>query len=143
MGYTHRVPARTSSIDRTEALAVFAGGMAGAVLRTLLARHVANDPAQWPWATFCANVAGAFVLGAVAARFARGPGRGGVPRALLGTGLCGALTTFSTLQLELFDMLDAGSPGLAAGYAAASLAAGLSAVWAGDRLSSGRSAVRA
>ena len=47
-------------------------------------------------------------------------------RPFLGTGLCGALTTFSTMQLELLQMLDHGNGGLAAGYAAASIAAGCS-----------------
>jgi CrcB protein len=45
-------------------------------------------------------------------------------RPLLGTGLCGALTTFSTMQLELLRMLDHRRAGLAFGYAAASVAAG-------------------
>ena len=49
-------------------------------------------------------------------------------RPLLGTGFCGALTTFSTMQLELLRMLDEGRAGLAAGYAAASIAAGFLAV---------------
>ena len=52
-------------------------------------------------------------------------------RAFLGTGVCAALTTFATLQLELLGMLDAGRAGLAAGYAAASVAAGLVAVRVG------------
>jgi CrcB protein len=49
-------------------------------------------------------------------------------RPLLGTGFCGALTTFSTMQLELLGMLDAGRTALAAAYAAASIAAGFLAV---------------
>lgn len=49
-------------------------------------------------------------------------------RPLLGTGLCGALTTFSTFQLELLDMFEEGHAGLAATYAGVSVAAGFSAV---------------
>jgi CrcB protein len=42
-------------------------------------------------------------------------------RPFLGTGLCGALTTFSTVQLELYDMVRAGRWGLAVAYAATTL----------------------
>ena len=49
-------------------------------------------------------------------------------RPLLGTGLCGALTTFSTFQLELLHLLDRDRIVLAAGYAAASLLAGFAGV---------------
>lgn len=120
--------------DATEVVAVFAGGVAGALARAGLAHTWTHAPGQWPWATFLVNVAGAFVLGAVAAAFRRGPGRAGVPRALLGTGVCGALTTFSTLQVELVLMLRDGDPGLALGYGSATLVVGLAAVWAGDRV---------
>jgi CrcB protein len=67
------------------------------------------------------NVAGAFLLGLVVAG-------GGVRGALLGPGFCGALTTFSTLQLEVLQMLDDGRVALAVAYLAASLVVGLGAV---------------
>ena len=111
------------------AAAVFAGGCAGGLLRTVLVRGVAHSPGTWPWTTFLVNVAGALALGAIAARSPVGTTR----RALLGTGACGALTTFSTLQLEVVLMLRDGHAALAAGYVAASLAAGLLAVRLGRR----------
>jgi CrcB protein len=108
-----------------ELAAVFIGGVAGAMARAGVVEALPHDPGNWPWATLLVNVAGAFVLGAVAARGAR--------RALLGQGFCGALTTFSTLQLELLQMLDAGRVGLALAYAAASLALGVAAAELGRR----------
>jgi CrcB protein len=124
-------------LDRPELAAVFVGGFAGAVSRAAVAEGLPHHGGRWPWATFAVNVAGALVLGWVAVRLARSP----VVRPLLGTGFCGALTTFSTMQLELLQMLDAERWALAAGYAAASVAAGLLAVVVGARL--GRVAVRA
>ncbi|UTI66491.1 fluoride efflux transporter CrcB [Paraconexibacter antarcticus] len=129
--------------DAIEVGAVFAGGVAGALARAALAHTWTHDTAQWPWATLLVNVVGAFLLGAVAAAFRRGPGRAGVPRALLGTGVCGALTTFSTLQVELVLMLRDGHAGLAAGYGGASLVLGLTAVWAGDHVVRARLGERA
>jgi CrcB protein len=110
--------------DPAELAAIFAGGFAGAVGRALVADGLPHDAGRWPWATFLVNVAGAFVLGWVATRLPRTDRR----RALVGTGFCGALTTFSAMQLELLQMLDRADYGLAAGYAAASVAAGLAAV---------------
>jgi len=110
-----------------ELAAVFAGGAAGALLRVLAAESL--PAGNFPWPTLAVNLAGAFLLGAVMARVASGAGR-----ALLGAGLCGGLTTFSTLQLELLDLLGAGRIAVAATYAAASLALGLAAVGAGRRL---------
>ena len=51
-----------------ELAAIFAGGFIGAIARVALAEGLAADPAQWPWATFVANIAGALVLGYVAER---------------------------------------------------------------------------
>jgi len=50
-------------------------------------------------------------------------------RPLLGTGLCGGLTTFSTMQVETVKMLERHHYGLAIGYTVASIAAGLLAVY--------------
>jgi len=119
---------------RRELAAVFAGGFAGAIVRADLADALSPEAGGWPWPTFLANVAGAFLLGYVATLLRdRGPGTD-LRLRLLGTGFCGALTTFSTLQFELLVMLDDGDGALAAAYLLASVAAGLAAVVTGDRL---------
>ena|SRR5215207_2542160 len=114
--------------DRRELAAIFAGGFAGAVARAGLAELLPHDPGAWPWATFVANLAGAFLLGYFTTRLQERLPLSAYRRPLLGTGLCGALTTFSTMQVELLAMLDDARLGLAAGYAAASVAAGFLAV---------------
>jgi CrcB protein len=71
---------------------------------------------------------GAFLLGYFATRLQERLPLSAYRRPLLGTGFCGALTTFSTMQLELVRMLDANRYGLAAAYAAGSIALGYLAV---------------
>ena len=114
--------------DRRELAAIFAGGFVGTVARAALADALPHDPGAWPWATFAANVAGAFLLGYFTTRLQERLPLSSYPRPLLGTGFCGALTTFSTMQLELIAMLDEDRVGLALAYAAASIAAGFAAV---------------
>ena len=113
---------------RRELAAIFAGGVIGALARLGLVEALPFTPGQWPWATFAANVVGALALGYFTTRLQERLPLSAYRRPFLGTGLCGALTTFSTLQLELLQMLDHGEGGLAAGYGAASVAAGLLAV---------------
>jgi CrcB protein len=105
--------------DHRELAAVFAGGCLGALARAALGEWLPYEPGTWPWATFAANLAGSALLAWIVVR--------GTPvsRRLVGTGFCGALTTFSALQLELLEMLDAGHALLAAAYVAASVAGGL------------------
>jgi fluoride exporter len=115
-------------VDPGELLAIFAGGFIGAVTRWRLAVALPAAPGHWPWATFAANVAGAFALGYFVTRLQERLPLSAYRRPLLGTGLCGAFTTFSTMQLETLRMLDDHRAGLALGYAAASIAAGLVAI---------------
>jgi CrcB protein len=122
-------------VDRREILAVFAGGAVGAIARALVGEALPAEPGTWPWATFAVNLAGAFILGLLVTRLQERVPPSAYRRPLLGTGFCGALTTFSTFQVELLGMLDAGRAGLAAGYAAASIAAGCLAVALATNLS--------
>lgn len=114
--------------------AVFAGGALGSLARAGLAEALPHAVTAWPWPTFLVNVAGAALLGYVVARLQHTAPPPTYRRSFLGTGLCGGLTTFSTLQLELVRMVDAGAWGLALGYAAASVALGFGAVVLAFRL---------
>lgn len=110
--------------DARELAAVFAGGFAGAVSRAELAAALPFHPGSWPWATFAVNLLGAFLLGYFTTRLQERLPVSAYRRPLLGTGLCGALTTFSAMQLELLRMLDSGRAGLAIAYALVSVVAG-------------------
>jgi fluoride exporter len=114
--------------DRQELAAIAAGGAAGALLRVVLARSYSAGPGSWPWTTFAVNLVGAFLLGYFVTRLQERLPLSAYRRPLLGTGFCGALTTFSTMQLELLRMLDRHHYGLAAGYAAASVVLGYACV---------------
>jgi CrcB protein len=115
-------------VDRRELAAIFLGGAIGALARYGLAEALPHEAGTWPWATFAVNVAGALALGYLTTRLQERLPPSAYRRPLLGTGFCGALTTFSTMQVELLQMLDHGEMGLAASYAAASIAAGLLAI---------------
>jgi CrcB protein len=114
--------------DPRELAAIFAGGTAGALARAGLEEALPRHAGSWPWTTFAVNVAGAFLLGYFVTRLQERLPLSAYRRPFLGTGLCGALTTFSTLQVELLDLLDDGHVALAVAYGAASVAAGLAAV---------------
>jgi CrcB protein len=115
--------------DRRELTAVFLGGALGTVARAVLGMLATPDPARWPWPTFVVNVVGAFLLGYFTTRLLERLPLSSYRRPMLGTGLCGGLTTFSTMQVETLKMLENHHYGLAIGYTLASLAAGLVAVY--------------
>jgi CrcB protein len=130
-----RPPARCG--DRTDPrllAAVFAGGAVGAGARAGVSELFPAGPGGWPWAVFLLNVAGCVLLAFFATRLQERLPPAVYKRPFLGTGICGALTTFSTLQLELVQMGRHGHAPLAAGYVAASVAAGLAAVFVTTKL---------
>jgi CrcB protein len=124
---------RFTQFDLRRLAAIYAGGVIGALARVGLAQAAPHGPGAWPWGTFVVNMAGALLLGWFVARLRDHP-EDNLAHPFLTTGICGTLTTFSTLQLELFEMVDDGNLGLALGYLGATLAAGFLFVRAGIAL---------
>jgi CrcB protein len=120
--------------DRREVAAVFVGGAIGTLARALFETLAAPEPGHWPWPTFVVNIVGAFLLGYFTTRLLERLPVSAFRRPLLGTGVCGGLTTFSTMQVEILKMVEHQRYGLAAGYAAASIVAGLLALYTATAL---------
>ncbi|MEU3464189.1 fluoride efflux transporter CrcB [Streptomyces sp. NPDC006733] len=115
-------------------LLVIAGAAVGAPLRYLTDRSVqARHGTAFPWGTFTVNVAGSLVLGLVTGTVVAGAAPSSA-QLLLGTGLCGALTTYSTFSYETLRLAEQGARFLALANVAASVTAGLGAVGAGVAL---------
>lgn len=103
------------------------GGALGALARWGVAGALPRDPGGWPWATLLVNVTGCLVLGLLLGLvFARSPAHPWL-RPFLGTGVLGGFTTYSAFAVETVQLADAGRPGLAAGYVAASVLGGVAA----------------
>src|SRR4051794_13174347 len=124
---------RSPGFDLRRLAAIYAGGVLGALGRVGLAQATAHGPSGWPWGTFAANMIGALALGYFFARLGDHPEES-LAHPFLTTGICGTLTTFSTLQLELFEMVDDGHGALAIAYLGATLIAGFACVRAGIAL---------
>ncbi len=121
-------------LDRQELAAIFAGGFVGAIVRAALEQILKSSDGHWPWATFIVNMLGAALLGYFVTRLQERLPPSLYRRAFLGTGICGALTTFSTVMVELAKMLEGGHVALAVAYAAVSIAGGFAAVFLATKL---------
>ena len=105
-------------------LMVFLGGGTGSVLRYLVGLLIGST--AFPWVTLAVNAVGSLAIGLFggwAARF----GWSEALRLSLTVGLCGGFTTFSTFSKESLALIESGSYGLFALYAAASIALGIAA----------------
>lgn len=112
-------------------LLVVVGAAAGAPLRYLTDRAVqARHDSVFPWGTFVVNAAACLVLGALTGAVLDGAASSRLSL-LLGTGLCGALSTYSTFSYETLRLAERGWRFLATANVAASVLAGLGGVTLG------------
>jgi CrcB protein len=110
---------------------VLALGAVGATSRYLLDAYVgARFPSTLPWGTFMVNMSGSFLLGLLTGlvTFAGGPG---ALKVILGTGFCGAYTTFSTFSFETVRLIEERELYEAAANVLGSLAVGIISAGAG------------
>ncbi|MFD3696586.1 fluoride efflux transporter CrcB [Streptomyces sp. NPDC058646] len=118
-------------------LLVVAGAAVGAPLRYLTDRAVQarrdSPDAVFPWGTFAVNAAACLVLGTLAGALSAGAASARL-ELLLGTGLCGALSTYSTFSYETLRLAERGRTFLAAANVAASVLVGLGAVHLGAQM---------
>lgn len=148
-GRAHLLPVDTDAEDPGSRLfrappqagvvaAVFAGGLVGGLTRYEVVKAWTGPHTAFPWSTFVVNTAGVFVLALLVIVVAEVLAPTTYLRPLVGTGFCGALTTFSAVTVQVDELGAHGHVGTAVGYLAASLAAGLAAaagaVWVGRRL---------
>lgn len=108
-------------VDPDPAHVVGTGGAIGAILRHWVYLRLPGD--RFPMATLAVNAVGSFVFGAVI--FA---GATESTVLLLGTGICGSFTTFSTFSVDTVQLWERGDRRLAVGNAAANLLVSLAAI---------------
>jgi CrcB protein len=110
---------------------VVVGAVVGAPLRYLTDRAVQQrHDTVFPWGTFTVNVVGCLILGLLSGAASAGAASPHV-QLLLGTGLCGALTTYSTFSYETLRLAEDGARFYAVANVVASVVAGLGAVFVG------------
>jgi fluoride exporter len=112
-------------------VALGCGGVLGAVSRYAVSLAIPTQAAHFPWDTFLVNVSGSAVLGFILILLLEQFPNGRLARPVIGTGFIGAYTTFSTFMVEAIQLMRDGRPAVAVAYLAASLTAGLLAVWTG------------
>lgn len=96
--------------------AIAVGGIAGAEARYGLGVALPHEPGQWPWATLIINVSGCALIGVLMVVLLELTRPHPLVRPLLGVGVLGGYTTFSTYTLDTLDLLGHGQPAAAAGY---------------------------
>ena len=121
----------THPLSSRALLVVAAGGALGALGRYGIAEAFPVAPGTFPTTTFVVNIVGAFTLAALLEALQRRGTPEHWTRLLVGVGLLGAFTTFSTMATEIALLWRSGDGLLAVAYATASVVAGVGAVFAG------------
>ncbi|WP_326789436.1 fluoride efflux transporter CrcB [Streptomyces sp. NBC_00151] len=112
-------------------LLVIIGAAVGAPLRYLTDRAVQRKrDTVFPWGTLVVNVTGCLILGLLTGAVSAGQVSGHL-QLLIGTGLCGALTTYSTFSYETLRLTETGAAFYAAANVIVSVTTGLGAAFAG------------
>jgi CrcB protein len=122
---------RGLSAAQARTAAIMVGGACGALARLGLARAFPAEAGEWPWGTFVANQVGALLLAWLATELSEMVVPTRLWRPMLGTGFCGALTTFSTFQVEVIHFVNHDRFGMAVLYALVSISVGMACAVAG------------
>lgn len=111
---------------------IAAGGACGALLRHIVSTGVAAVAGRaFPWGTLCVNLLGSLAIGVLYVVLTERVLAAAGWRALLVTGLLGALTTFSTFSVETLQLVEGGHGARALLNVGANVLLCLAACWAG------------
>ena len=112
-------------------LYVMVGGAVGSGARYLTGRAMTGLlGAGYPFGTLAVNLVGGLLMGVLVGVFARNAAPEGW-RLLIGVGVLGGFTTFSSFSLDVVTMAERGAPGLALGYVLVSVIGSIAALFAG------------
>jgi CrcB protein len=122
------VDAAETRLDPWVIAVIAVGGFVGGLARYELVTAWSAAPTSFPWSTFVVNTAGAFVLALLVIVTTEKLAGSTYLRPLIGTGFCGALTTFSSVTVATDELAAHGHLATAIWYVVASLLAGTAAV---------------
>lgn len=123
-------------VNRAQAVIVFAlgcGGVVGAVSRYAVSSAIPIVLGRFPWNTFLINVTGSALLGFLLVLLSEQFPRGRLVRPFFGTGIIGAYTTFSTMEVDALLIFRDHHLLIGVVYVVASIFGGLMTVWLGMR----------
>ena len=111
--------------------AIAVGGAFGSLARYGLGLAFPTGHGAFPWSTFVVNVSGGLLIGVLMVLINDVFDAHPLIRPLLGVGVLGGFTTFSTYVVDIQRLVDAGPAGTALAYLAGTLVAALTAVYVG------------
>jgi fluoride exporter len=129
--FTRARRSRLPRIHPATVAAVAIGGFFGGLLRYVVGLALPTSSGGFPWSVFVVNTGGAFILALLLVLVLEVLPPTTYVRPLIGTGFCGALTTFSSVATGVDQLVARGHAGVAVSYVVLSLAAGLAGASSG------------